>query len=362
MSPALLAGVEHVDAAEAGRRAAVAHRRDLPRLGLPAVHRAAEHPRRRAAEAVERAPEVRGGGLVGDVAQLPGEHAVLDPEEALAGELEVVALHVDRPGLVADDVDAALDARDEVVGGDVLPGGLQRDVGHPLDRHVVRGVGERAAVGAGEAEAGGEGAVELVADEHAVADEVPLGGGDAVVVEADGGEAVVDRAVAGDVHEVGAVAQRAELVGGGEAGARVGGLVADGAVVLGGVADRLVDGEPEVGRVDDQVVRARDDAGRLDLLGEELGDGGELGVEVPAVAGEVLPAPARGRGEGVHGLEAACGAVDGGRGEGRARCGRAAGSSRCPRGRRRTCTRGPGRRRSGRGRRRRRPAGAATTR
>ena len=56
--------------------------------------------------------------------------------------------------------------------------------------------------------------------------------------------------------------------------------------------------------------------GRLDLLGEQLGDGGELGVEVPAVAGEVLPAPARGRGEGVHGLEAACGAVDGGRGDG----------------------------------------------
>ena len=38
------------------------------------------------------------------------------------------------------------------------------------------------------------------------------------------------------------------------------------------------------------------------------------------------------------------GAVDGRRGERRARCGPAAGSSRCPRGRRRTCSPGPGRR------------------
>ena len=139
---------------------------------------------------------------------------------------------------------------------------------------------------------------------------------DAVVVEADGGQAVGDRAVAGDVHQVRAVAQRAELVGRGEAGARVGGLVADGAVVLGGVPDGLVDGEPEVGRVDDQVVRARDHARRLDLLGEQLGNRGELGLEVPAVAGEVLPAAARGGGERIHGLEAAGGPVDGGRGDG----------------------------------------------
>ena len=37
----------------------------------------------------------------------------------------------------------------------------------------------------------------------------------------------------------------------------VGRLVAERPVQLGGVADRLVDGQPQVGRVDDQVVRAR---------------------------------------------------------------------------------------------------------
>src|SRR4029079_1674559 len=65
-----------------------------------------------------------------------------------------------------------------------------------------------------------------------------------------------------------------------------------------------------------QVVRSCDDAGRLGLLGEQLRDRGDLGVEIPAVAGEVLPAAARGRGEGIHGLEAAFGPVDGGRDDG----------------------------------------------
>ena len=160
--------------------------------------------------------------------------------------------------------------------------GLQRDVGHPLDRHVVRGVGERAAVAAGQAQPGGERAVELVADEHAVAHQVPAGGGHAVVVEADGGQPVRLGPVAGDVHQRRAVAQRAELVGGGEAGAGVGGLVADGPVVLGGVPDRLVDGQPQVGRVDDQVVAAGGDAGRRRLLGQQLGQRGQLGRRSPS--------------------------------------------------------------------------------
>jgi hypothetical protein len=43
--------------------------------------------------------------------------------------------------------------------------------------------------------------VELVADQDAVADDVPLLGGDTLVVVADRGQAVLDGAVAGDVHE-----------------------------------------------------------------------------------------------------------------------------------------------------------------
>ena len=100
----------------------------------------------------------------------------------------------------------------------------------------------------------GDAPVELVADEHAVADEVEGLRLDALVVVADGGQAVRDRAVAGHVHDLRAVAERAELVEGGERGPGVGRLVAHRPVELGGVADRLVDREPEVRGIDDEVV------------------------------------------------------------------------------------------------------------
>ena len=112
-------------------------RGDLTRLGLAAVERAAEHPGLRAADGRHRPPEVGGGGLVGDVAQLAGEAAVLDPVEPLAGELEVVPLHVDAPGLVAEDLDASVDAGDQLLGTRAVARRLQRHVGHPLDRDVA---------------------------------------------------------------------------------------------------------------------------------------------------------------------------------------------------------------------------------
>ena len=90
----------------------------------------------------------------------------------------------------------------------------------------------------------------------------------------------------------------------------VGRLVAERAVELGRVTDRLVDGQPQVGRVDDQVVRPGLDARRLHVLAQQVGQLGEFGVEVPAGTGEVLP-PAAGRGcEGAHGRERPAGAVD----------------------------------------------------
>src|SRR5919202_2451266 len=146
-SPGLLHGVQDVDVLEQGHRAAVADRGDLPGLGLAAVERAAEQVRLRSADDAHRAPEVRRRRLVGHVAQLAGQLAALDPVEPLAGELEVVALHVDRPALVPDDEDAAVDAGDDLLGRRPVGRGLQRDVRHPLDLHVAGGVGERAPVG-----------------------------------------------------------------------------------------------------------------------------------------------------------------------------------------------------------------------
>src|SRR5690606_25898997 len=105
-------GVQYTDAAEERRGAPVTHRRHLAGLALAAVERPAEQVCLRPADRGHRPPEVGGRGLVGDVAQLAGELAVADCEEALTGELEVVTLHVDGPALVTDDVDAVLDSAD----------------------------------------------------------------------------------------------------------------------------------------------------------------------------------------------------------------------------------------------------------
>ena len=107
--------------------------------------------------------------------------------------------------LVADDVDAALDLPMQLLEVGAVGRGLQADVRHPLHRDVRRGSRRTRSRWSGRAVAElvlpGHPAVELVADEGAVADEVPRLGLHALVVLADGGQAVLDRAVAGHVHE-----------------------------------------------------------------------------------------------------------------------------------------------------------------
>ncbi len=104
--------------------------------------------------------------------------------------------------------------------------------------------------------------------------------------------------------------QRAELVERREGRARVGRLVAERPVELGGVPDRFVDRQPQVGRVDHEVVAAGLDARCLHVLGQQAGQFGELGVEVPAGAGEVLPAAPGRWGKRAHGRERPGTAVD----------------------------------------------------
>src|ERR1019366_908442 len=113
--------------------------------------------------------------------------------------------------------------------------------------------------------------VKLVAGQDAASDQVPGLAGYAFVVVTDGGQAVLGGAVAGDVHDARPVLQAAELVHGGERGASVRGLVPQGPVELGGMPDRLVDGEPEVGRVDHQVVTPRLDRGGAELGRQQVG-------------------------------------------------------------------------------------------
>jgi hypothetical protein len=81
------------------------------------------------------------------------------------------------------------------------------------------------------------------------------------------------------------------------------------------VADRLVDGQPQVAGVDDQVVAAGPDAGGGQLPGEQAGHLCQLGGEVPGRGARSGPRaapqvfqPAPGRwGQRAHGLEPAAG-------------------------------------------------------
>ena len=168
--------------------------------------------------------------------------------------------------------------------GPVSPGVRQRHVRHALDRHVHRRVREGAPVRALEAHGGGDGAVELVAHQRPVAHQIEGLGRHALPVDAHGGQPVLHRAVTGHVHDGRAVRERPELIEGGEGRSRVGRLVPDGPVELGGVPDRFMDREPEIRRVDDEVVRPGLHRGRGQLLGEQLGQLGQLGVPVPAPA------------------------------------------------------------------------------
>lgn len=176
-------------------------------------------------------------------------------------------------------------------------------------------VRERAPVGPAQARELRDPAVQLVADQRAVLHQVPRLRLDALVVVPDGREPVLGGPVARHVHDGGAVRQLAQLVEGGERGSRVRRLVPQSAVELGGVADRLVDGEPEIGRVDDQVVRPGLDARRTHLLGQQPGNPLQLGVPVPAGARQVLPAAPDRRSDGPHRVELAGGPVHGDRRE-----------------------------------------------
>ena len=118
-SAAFRPSVEYVDAAEQRRRAAVADGGDLAGLRLAAVEGAAELPGGRPPTASIEPQKSVVVAWYATSRSCPSSRPSADAVEPLTGELEVVALHVDRPGLVADDVDAVLDTGDQVVGAAV---------------------------------------------------------------------------------------------------------------------------------------------------------------------------------------------------------------------------------------------------
>ena len=230
--------------------------------------------------------------------------------EALPGELEVVALHVDRPALVAHDVDAPVDAGDQLLGARAVgPGVRQRHVGHALYRARASASRRRRTRWSARSpsrprwsgRAGSRRAIPSRTRSNDWAATPSL-------VDAHRGQAVLHRAVAGDVHDGGAVGERAELVEGGEGGPGVGRLVADGPVELGGVPDRLVDGEPEIRRVDDEVVGPACTEGACSFSASSSGSWASSASQsqfpADAGSGQELPTPPDRRRQRAHGLEA----------------------------------------------------------
>src|SRR5262249_5610090 len=259
--------VEHVDAAEARGRRAMRDRRALPRLAFAARERAAEMIGGAVAKAVHRVPERLVLGLIGEMHHQRTALAVADLVPELAAELEVPPLLVDAPAAVADDVDAAVDAGDQVVDARRLQVRPQRDVRHALDRKRAGPVRIGAAVRPRFPDQ-----VRL-ADRHLIVPEYPaaddgkarIGTFHAIVVVAHGGQPALLAALGVDVHQRAAELQLAALIGGHEGGSGEIRLPSERTVELGGVSDRLVDREPEIRAVDHEIVFSR-----LEALGAEL--------------------------------------------------------------------------------------------
>src|SRR5947209_4047619 len=137
----LLLSSEYRHIREHARRRRMADADRLRRLALAAM-RCAEHLHRvGVADAREAAPEARADAAVVGILDDLAEPAVLDPEAALAPELELVARIVDRPRAVGFHQHAALDARDHFV--DRRIAGFDVEIRHPIDRRPVPAIGAR---------------------------------------------------------------------------------------------------------------------------------------------------------------------------------------------------------------------------
>src|SRR5579862_83880 len=95
---------------------------------------------------VHRVPEIGSPELICNILQHAYYLAAFDLVEALAAELGIVALLIDREGSIADDRDATIGRRDEIFPFVVRFAWKQRDVRHALELDVLPTLSVRAAV------------------------------------------------------------------------------------------------------------------------------------------------------------------------------------------------------------------------
>src|SRR5262245_15648101 len=228
---------EDVDVRETARRHGMADADDLVGLALAAPG-SAEHLQRVAvADRREAAPEGRRDPTVVGVLHHIAELAVLDPTAPFAAELELVARIVDRPGTIRLHVHPALDGADQL--GERAVAGFEIQVGHAVDRRPVptggAGVGDTGNTGARLRRARSERALQDAArDDLFAARRLPI------VVEAVARQLPGTGRIERDVQQLRAVAIRTEHIERDETAAGVVALIAEDAVELERMADRLV--------------------------------------------------------------------------------------------------------------------------
>src|SRR5262245_29381040 len=224
----------------------MAHPAGLAGLAFSVAESAAQLVRLGAAKAVARAPEVGGARLIRHVAQHAANFSLHDFAECLAAELEVIALLIDRVAAVTLNQDAALDASHQLLERRLLRGRLERHVRHAWKRDALPRRAVQTAVRALFPDERRQLTGGLPVDEHALLDEIPALPWHTLVVVPDGGQPGRLRAIGDEVHDWRPDAYLADGIGREEAGAGVVGLPTERAIELRGMADRLVNRQPEV--------------------------------------------------------------------------------------------------------------------
>src|SRR5213596_1897401 len=103
------------------------------------------------------------------------ESAILDFVKKLAAELEIVALLVDAPTAVADDVNPVLDVREKLLDRDLFLARFKRNIRHPLQGDFVPTIRESARVRLAAANPGSLAEHRLIIREAPVFDDMKLG-------------------------------------------------------------------------------------------------------------------------------------------------------------------------------------------
>src|SRR5262249_19416988 len=197
---------------------------------------------------------------------------------------------VEAEAAIADDVEPVLLAGDEVVERSRLRVRLQRNVWHALNRKRHWAVAIGAAIRLAAADERRLAHRHLVVLEHAVLDDRKLrtDAAHAVVIESDGRQSTGLRSIRHDRHHRTAELERAELLRRQEGRSGEIGLPAESTVELGGMTDRFVDRQPEIGRIEHEIVFARRDRLCPKLLLDLLSGQGGFGYEVMPF--DILPA------------------------------------------------------------------------